>query len=88
MVSVSGACCQHAIALAQNPEGRERVPLWTSANTRRDACDGVQTRPETMALSPQHGRRHGRVVARALSFLSIFRGIGLAPDFGVSFLHD
>ena len=34
----------HVIALAQNSEGRERVPLWTSADRWHHVCDGVQTR--------------------------------------------
>ena len=61
----------------------ERAPLWTPADRWRDACDGVQTMPEAVALCPQDGRRHGRVVVHCLFSLHL-RGLRLAVYFGLT----
>ena len=77
----SDASCQHVIALDHNPE-EERVPLWTSADGWRDACDGVQTRLEAVALCLAADMAVPRLSSLHLS------GVRLAHYFGVIFLND
>ena len=51
-----------------------------------DACDGVQTRRESVVLCPQNGRRHGRVVPRGPCSLHL-RGARLSYFINVTYIQ-
>ena len=67
LVGASDACSHTSLRSPRTLRECERADRW------RNACDGVQTRREAVALCPQKGRRHGRVAPHGLSLLSVIR---------------